>query len=292
MPPIRLQVRWRRFEIALEDIVRDPNPQRHTANRELLTRSIAPGARGHVSDILCVLVLRRAVRVHVCGNEHVLGRKGVEAPVHTQEDAAQRRVEHAVPDAVEVPWVQSAHVAELVGDGLRGDVVVVEIAADAVEFVGDEVEGDVVGGVVREGEVVTALVVQPGDLEGGADEGGVAGWVGGEGRFEVEMVAVGVGGAFGEPERVCNVRGIESDAGQGAPELEAVLLLPGEDAGVGQGGVEEGEDAHKVGVGRLVGGSGDLAVPGDVAQALVEDARGRAEEVGAVVGPGEARHCL
>ena len=120
----------------------------------------------------------------------------------------------------------------------------------------------------------------------------MAGGVGGEGGFEVKVVAVGVGGAFGEPERVCGGGRVEADAGQGAPELEAVFLLPGEDAGVAEGGVEEGEDAHKVGVGRLVGGSGDLAAPCDVAQALVEDAGGRAEQVGAVVGPGEARDCL
>lgn len=187
---------------------------------------------------------------------------------------------------------ESADVAELVGDGLGGDIVVVEIAADAVEFVGDEVEGDVVGGVICKGEVVASLVVQAGDLESGADEGSVAGRVGGERGFEVEMIAVGIGGAFGEPERVFYGRGVETDAGQGAPEFEAVFLLPGEDAGVGQGGVEEGEDAHKVGVGGLVRGSGDLAVPRNVAQALVEDARRGAEEVGAVVGPGHARHCL
>ena len=180
----------------------------------------------------------------------------------------------------------------MVRDGLRGDVVVVEVPADAVEFVRDEVEGDVVGGVVREGEVVPSLVVQSGDLETCADEGGVAGRVGGEGRFEVEVVAVGVGGALGEPERVCSVRGVLTDAGQGAPEFEAVFLLPGEDAGVGQRGVEEGEDADKVGVGRFVRGSGDLAVPRNVAQGRVEDARRCAEKVGAVVGPGHARHRL
>ena len=187
---------------------------------------------------------------------------------------------------------QSADVAELVGDGLGGDVVVLEIAADAGEFVGDEVDGDVVGGGVCEGEVVTSVVVQAGDLESGAGEGGVARWIGGEGGLEVEVIAVGIGGAFGEPERVFRGRRIVADAGQGAPELEAVFLLPGEDAGVGQGSVEEGEDAHKVRVGRLVSGSGDLSAPCDVAQALVEDARGRAEEIGAVVGPGEARHGL
>ena len=168
MPPIRLQVRRRRLEIALKDIVRDTNTQRHTANRELLARTIAPRSRSHVSDILSILILRRAVWVRFRGNEHVLGSKGVEAPVDTEEDTAERGVEHAVPDTVEVAGDESAYVAELVGDGLGGDVVIVKIAADAVEFVGDEVEGDVVGGVDREGEVITSLVVEAGDLETGA----------------------------------------------------------------------------------------------------------------------------
>ena len=82
MPPIRLQVRRRGFEIALEDVVRDPDPQRHSADGELLARSIAPRARRHVADVLGVFVLRRAVRVRRRGCKHVLGRERVEPPVH------------------------------------------------------------------------------------------------------------------------------------------------------------------------------------------------------------------
>ena len=292
VPAIRLQGGRRRFEVILEDIIRDADAQRDATDGELLTRPVAPGARGDVPDILGILVLRRAVWVDVCGHEDVLGGEGVEAPVDAEEDTAEGGVEHGVPDAAELAGHEGADVAELVGDGLGGDVVVVEVAADAVEFVGDEAKGDVVRGVVGEGEVVTPLVVQAKDLEAGAREGGVAGGVRGEGGLEVEMVAVGVRGTLGEPERVLGGSGVETDAGQGTPELEAVLFLPGVDSRIGQCGVEEGEGTYEVCVGRFVCWSRYLSLPGDVAKALVEDSGRRSEQIGAIVSPGETRHRL
>ena len=187
---------------------------------------------------------------------------------------------------------QRADVAELVGDGLGWDVVVVEVAADAVEFVGDQVEGDVIGGVVGEGKVVTSLVVQAENLERGTGESGVAGGVGREGGLEVEVVAVGVRSTLCEPEGVCRGSRIETDAGQGTPELEAVFLLPGEDSRVGQCGVEESKDTHEICVGRFVRWPRDFSLPSDVAKTLVEDTRRRAEQIRAIVGPGETRHRL
>ncbi len=270
MPAIRLQVRRRRFEVALKDVIRNADAQRDPTDREQLTGPVLPRGRGHVSDVLWVLVLGRAVWVDVCGHEDVFGGEGVEAPVHAEEDAAEGCVEHCFPDAVEVALDERAHVAELVGDGFRWDIGVVEVTTDAVEFFGGEVEGDVVGGVVGEGEIVAAFVVQAEDLKGGAGEGGVAGGVGREGRFEVGVVAVGVGGAFCEPEGILDRSVVEADAGQGTPELETVLFLPGEDSGVGDGGVEEGEEADEVCVGCFFGCSCGLLGPGDGTEDLVE----------------------
>ena len=187
---------------------------------------------------------------------------------------------------------ERADVAELVGDGLAWDVVVVQVAADAVEFIGDQIEGNIIWGVICKVEVVTSLVVQAKDLKGGSGESGVARGVGWERGLEVEMVAVGVRGTFCEPEWVLRRSGIETDAGQRAPELEAVLFLPSENSSVGHRGVEEGEDAHKIRVGRFVRGSRYLSAPRNVAKALVEDPRRCAEQVGAIVSPGETRHCL
>lgn len=213
VPSIRLQVGRRRFEVALENIIRNPNPQRHPTNWKQLTGPVTSGPRGHVSDILGILILGRAVGIDVSRHDDILGREGVETPMDAEEDTAERGVEHGLPDAVEVAGHERADVAELVRDGFGGDVIALEVAVDAVEFVGDEVKGNVIRGVVREIEVVTSLVVETKDLEAGAGEGGVAGGVGREGRFEVWFVAIGVRGTFCAPERVPCIGRIETDAG-------------------------------------------------------------------------------
>ena len=186
----------------------------------------------------------------------------------------------------------SAHVAELVGDGFGGDICTVEVAADAVKFLGDKVEGNVVGGVVGEGKVVASLVVQAENLEGSAGESGMTGWVAWKWRLEIDVVAIRVRRTFGKPERVLSESRIETDAGQGTPEFEAVFLLPGEDSRVGQCGVEESKHTHKICVGRFVCWARWLFAPGDGTQDLVEDSRRRAEQIRAIVRPSETSHCL
>ena len=108
---IRLQVRRRRFEIALKDIIRDANSQRDAANWELLTRSITSGARSDISDILRILVLGCAIRIDVCGHEDIFGCKGVEAPMDAQKYTAEGCIEHGFPNAVEMTWDKSTDVA-------------------------------------------------------------------------------------------------------------------------------------------------------------------------------------
>lgn len=252
MSTIRLQIRRRRFEIALEDVIRNANPQWDAANWELLTRSITSGARGDISDVLGILILSRAVRIDVRGHEDIFGGKGVEAPMDSQEDTAEGCVEHGVPDAGEVARDKGADVAKLVGDRFGWDVVVLEVTADAIEFVGDEVKGYIVGGVICERKIITSLVVQAENLESSAGEGGVARGVRWKWGFEVGMVAVGVRGTFCKPERILRGSRIETDAGQGTPELEAVFFLPSVDSCVRHCRVEEGKYTDEIRVGGFV----------------------------------------
>ena len=101
-----------------------------------------------------------------------------------KEDAAERGVVHGIPEAGKLAHGTRADGAWLVGDGDGGIVGVAEVAAEAVELVGDEGEGDGVGGVVGEGEIIACFVVEAGDLEARPSEGGVAGWIFGIGQSE------------------------------------------------------------------------------------------------------------
>ena len=167
-----------------------------------------------------------------------------------------------------------------------------KVARDAIEFVGDEVKGDIIRAIICEGEIVTSLVVQPEDLESGAGEGGVARGVRWKWWFEIGMVAVGVRGTFCKPEGVLHGSRIETDSRQGTPELEAVFFLPSEDSRVGHCRVEEGKNSDEICVGGFVCCSCYLSTPSDRAKDHVEDSRRCAEQIGAIIGPGETRHCL
>ena len=196
--------------------------------------------------------------------------------MHAEEDAAEGSVEHGGPEAGEVADDACADGAELGCDGQGGVVRLAEVAVDAVELVGDEVEGDGIRCVGGEGEVLALLVVEADGLEAGASEGGVAGGVGWEGRLEGDHVCVCFWGAEGKPEGVGHGATVLADAGEGAPEFEAVFFLPSEDAGVSEGDVEDGEETGEVGVGLVAGCVGRFAIPGDFAEDLVEEARRRA----------------
>ena len=141
MPPTRLNTLRRRLQPALKDIIRNPHAQWHTTNREQLTRPIRTRAHSLIPHVSRGLVIRRAIRLDLHRVEHVLGRKGIEAPVHAQEHPADRTVEHGVPQALEVARYARADGAQLVGDGDVWVVGVAQVAGDAVEFFGDEREG-------------------------------------------------------------------------------------------------------------------------------------------------------
>ena len=142
------------------------------------TFSIAPpitsGARGDIFDVFGILIPSGAIRIDVRGHENIFGVKGVEAPMDSQEDTAEGCVKHGVLDVGEVARDKGAEVTELVGDRFSWGVVVLEVAADAIEFVGDEVKMYIIGGVICERKIITSLVVQAENLESGAGEGGVA----------------------------------------------------------------------------------------------------------------------
>jgi len=81
VPAIRLQIRRRRFEVALEDIIGNADAQRDAADRKLLARPIGPRAGSHISNILCVLILGCSIGIDIRGHKDILGGEGIEAPV-------------------------------------------------------------------------------------------------------------------------------------------------------------------------------------------------------------------
>lgn len=291
--PRLLQNPPRLSQPAPENIIRDLDPQRHAPQRERLPRPIRSPPPRLVPDRIGRLVRDRAILLQLLALHDVRGGEGIETPVHAQVHAADAVVEHGVPEAGEALGHVGAHGAELVRDGEGGVVgLAEEIAVDAVELVARGREGDGVGLVGGEGQAVALLVVQADGLEEGAAEGGVPGGVGREGRLERDVVGVGVRGALGEPEGVHEgVDGgvVLAHAGEGPPDLEGVFGEPGEDAGVGLGGVGEGEEAHEAGGVGLVGQvAGGHALDREAAQDLVVVAGRGADQVGAVVGPEEA----
>lgn len=176
VPPSRLKRRRRRLQLALKDVIRDSNSQRHSTNREK-ARPIGARAQGLVPHILRGFVVGSTVLSNSSGSQHVPRGKGVKAPVDAEEDAADRGVVHGIPKAGEFARNAGTDCAGLISDGDIGIIWVAEIAAYAVELFGHKFEGDVIRRIVGEGKVVSFFVIEAGGLEASASKRGMAGWI-------------------------------------------------------------------------------------------------------------------
>ena len=139
-----------------------------------MPRSVGTRSRGVVANLVGVEVIDGSIGLDLHLGRHVGGGEGVETPVDAEVDAGDGVVEDGFPETGESSGDVRTHGAELVRDRLGGVILWTQIAADAVQFIGDGGEADVVGGVVGEVEVVTTFVVEAHCLEDGAAKGGVA----------------------------------------------------------------------------------------------------------------------
>lgn len=173
VPPSRLERIRRRLQLALKDIIRNTNSQRHSTDWEK-ARTICARATSVVPHILRGFVVSSTILFDIGRGQYVPRGKGVETPVDAEEDAADRGVVHGIPEAGKFARNAGTDGARLISDGDVGIICVSEIAAYAVELFGDKVEGNVIRRIIGEGKVISSFVVEAGGLEASASKGGMA----------------------------------------------------------------------------------------------------------------------